>query len=69
MRKTVTWHGIRVSAMPEKKQVQYRYEVNIGGAVGTGTVIVPEDATDDQIRLAIMDDLYEVSYERTEENA
>ena len=40
----------------------YEYEVNVGSGVGTGEVIVDDDATDDQIRLAIMDDLYEVTY-------
>lgn len=44
---------------------QYTYEVNIGGGVATGSVIVPDNATDDEIRLAIMDDLYDVSYEKT----
>lgn len=42
----------------------YRYEVNIGGGCATGSVFVDEGASDDEIRLAIMDDLYGVYYER-----
>lgn len=49
------------------KIVQYKYEVNIGGGCATGSVSVPETATDDEIRLAIMDDLYDVDYEKIEE--
>lgn len=49
------------------KMVEYKYEVNIGGGCATGTVIVPETATDDEIRLEIMSDLYDVNYERVEE--
>lgn len=44
--------------------VWYDYEVNIGGGCATGSVMVSEDATDDEIRLAILDDLYDVSYRR-----
>ena len=44
--------------------VEYQYEVNVGSGVGTGSVFLPADATDDQIRLAIMDDLYEVTYRK-----
>lgn len=39
------------------------YEVNVGGGAGTGSVWVPDNASDDDIRLAIMDDLYYVNYE------
>lgn len=54
---------------PDKdtKFVTYKYEVNIGGGCATGFVTVPEYCTDDEIRLTIMDDLYDVSYERVEE--
>ena len=47
--------------------VEYSYEVGIGGGTATGSVWVPENATDDEIRLAIMDDLYYVEYEKIEE--
>ena len=43
---------------------EYKYEVNIGGGCATGSVFVPDDASDDQIRLAILDDLYSVEYEQ-----
>lgn len=48
--------------------MRVKYEVNIGGGCATGTVIVPDDATDDDIRLAILDDLYDVDYEIEREN-
>ena len=38
------------------------YEVNIGGVYEMGTVFVPNGASDDDIRLSIMEDLYEVTY-------
>jgi len=41
---------------------EIKYEVNVGDGCGTGSVFVNEDATDDDIRLAIMDDLYSVEY-------
>ena len=47
---------------------EYRYEVNTGGGCATGSVFVPDDATDDQIRLAILDDLYSVEYELVSPN-
>lgn len=47
--------------------VEYRYEVGVGGGRCNGSVFVPQDATDDEIRLAILDDLYEVWYEPVEE--
>ena len=49
------------------KLVEYEYEVNVGGGCGTGSVFVPESATDDEIYLAIMHDLYDVSYEKVQE--
>lgn len=44
-----------------------KYEVNVGGGAANGSVLVPDDATDDDIRLAIMDDLYCVTYEKETE--
>lgn len=46
---------------------RYAYEVDVGGSCATGEVIVPEGATDDEIRLAILDDLYDVQYAEIEE--
>ena len=46
---------------------QLKYEVNVGSGAGTGTVFVNDDATDDDILLAIMDDLYSVNYWEVEE--
>lgn len=43
-----------------------KYEVNVGSGAANGSVLVPDDATDDDIRLAIMDDLYSVNYEKEE---
>lgn len=43
-----------------RKEVQY--EVNVGSGCSNGTVFVDENATDEEIRLAIMDDLYDVDY-------
>lgn len=48
----------------EQKMVWYNYEVNVGSGSGTGSVLLPDNATDDEIRLAIMDDLYDVTYEK-----
>lgn len=42
------------------KEIQY--EVNVGSGCANGTVFVDEGATDEEIRLAIMDDLYDVDY-------
>lgn len=49
--------------------VEYTYEVNVGSGCGTGSVFVPESATDDEIYLAIMHDLYDVSYEKVKQEA
>lgn len=46
---------------------QIKYEVNVGSGAGTGTVFVNDDATDDDIQLAIMNDLYSVDYWEVEE--
>lgn len=46
---------------------EIRYEVNVGSGCGTGSVFVDDDATDDDIQLAIMDDLYSVDYWAAEE--
>lgn len=45
---------------PTSKEIQY--EVNVGSGCANGTVFVDESATDEEIRLAIMDDLYDVDY-------
>ena len=45
---------------PASKEIQY--EVNVGSGCANGTVFVDEGATDEEIRLAIMDDLYDVDY-------
>lgn len=42
------------------KEIQY--EVNVGSGCANGTIFVDENATDEEIRLAIMDDLYNVDY-------
>ena len=44
-----------------------KYEVNVGSGAANGSVLVADDATDDDIRLAIMDDLYDVNYTIEEE--
>lgn len=44
-----------------------KYSYKIRG-VATGSVVVPNDATDKDIRLAILDDLHEVSYKEIEED-
>lgn len=46
--------------------VWYDYEVDVGSGCGTGSVLVPENATDDEIQLAIMNDLYSVNYRKRE---
>lgn len=42
------------------KEVQY--EVNIGSGCATGTIFVDGNATDEEIRLAIIDDLCDINY-------
>ena len=40
-----------------------RYEINVGTGCANGTIFVKSDATDDEIRLAILDDIYDISWE------
>lgn len=49
---------------------EYEYMVDVGSGMGTGSVIVDDDATEDEIELAILHDLYDVEYKevRTWEN-
>lgn len=47
--------------------VEYEYEVNVGGGCATGSIFAPENASDDEIRLAILDDLYDVNYWRKDQ--
>ena len=49
------------------KMIEYEYEVNVGSGCCNGTVFVEDTATDNDIRLAIMDDLYDVWYEKVDE--
>jgi hypothetical protein len=42
------------------KEIEYR--VSVGSASTDGTVFVHDNATDDEIRVAIMDRLYSVTY-------
>lgn len=42
------------------KEIQYK--VNVGSGCANGTIFVDEVATDEEIKLAIMDDLYDVDY-------
>lgn len=46
--------------------IWYDYEVNVGSGHCTGSVLVSENATDDEIRLAILNDLYGISYRKHE---
>lgn len=41
---------------------EIKYVVDVGGGAAYGTVFVDKDATDDDVRLAIMNDLYSVDY-------
>lgn len=41
-----------------------RYIYNVNGF--TGEIMVPKNATDNEIKLAIIDDLYEVTYEKVD---
>lgn len=44
-----------------------KYDVSVGSASRNGTVFVEETATDDQIRIAIMEDMYYIDYKKIEE--
>ena len=46
------------------ESIWVKYEVNVGGGCATGSVLVPENASDDDIKVAIIDDLYFVDYEK-----
>ena len=41
-----------------------RYDVGVGSGSAQGEIIVDDNATDDEIRAAITDDLYYFWYER-----
>ncbi len=43
--------------------MEVKYYVGIGGAVGTGYIFVPDNATDKEIKADIFDDLYDAYYE------
>lgn len=45
-----------------------KYDVGIGGANANGSVFVDDCATEDEIRIAIMNSLYEVWYEKNRED-
>lgn len=47
------------------KEIQY--EVNVGSGCTNGTVFVDDGATDEEIKLAILDDLYDVNYREVKE--
>lgn len=59
--------GPMVAAEEKPTSRHLKYEVEIGGGCATGEVFVPADADDDQIRLAIMNNLYGVYYEDVKE--
>lgn len=44
------------------------YEVNVGGGCCNGEVFVHDDATEEEIKVAILDNLYSVSYVTVREN-
>lgn len=44
--------------------IEIKYKVDVGTGCGTGTVFVPFNASEDEILLKIMDDLYDVSWEK-----
>ena len=37
------------------------YEVNVGGGCCRGEIFVPDDATEEEVKAAVLDDLYDVS--------
>lgn len=46
--------------------MEVNYEVNIGGSVTFGILFMPDNATEEDIKLAIIDDLYSVEYKITQ---
>lgn len=44
------------------------YEVNVGDGACHGEVFVPDNATEEEIKVAILDNLYSVSYETVRED-
>ena len=47
--------------------IEVEYEVDVGSGCATGSVFVDSDANDDEIRLAITNDLYNVTYRKLED--
>lgn len=45
------------------------YEVNVGSGCCNGEVFVPDNATEEEIKVAILDSLYSVSYTTEREDA
>ena len=59
----------REPAKPDRGEAvlaEYDYEVDVNDGCGTGSICISENATDDEIRLAIMNDLYSVRYWKQE---
>ena len=56
----------QIKALPSLNQFGTTTRSTSASGCATGSVLVSEYATDDEIRLAIMNDLYEVSYHRQE---
>lgn len=55
-----TEYGKDNKITPASKEIQY--EVNVGSGCANGTIFVDEGATDEEIRLAIIDDLCDINY-------
>lgn len=49
------------------KLIEVEYEVDVGSGCTTGSVFVDSDANDDEIRLAIINDLYSITHRKLEE--
>lgn len=45
-----------------------KYDVSVGSASRNGTVFVEDNATDDEIRIAIMEDMYYINYKKVDED-
>ena len=52
-----------------ERMQHYEYEVNVGTGIANGEIIVSEDATDGDIALAILNDLYEYHYSKIDEGS